>query len=109
MFATELNYPPRNPRDTFVAPSGTIYGIFAYDFLDLGVPWTALWYRGTEVVCFESLPWDGSTGGYGFTDCTPDAWLPGDYEVRIFVGDQWKVSSQFTVVGEGTPTVTPLP
>jgi hypothetical protein len=68
-----------------------------------------LWYRGEEVVCFESKLWDGSTGGYGFTDCTPEAWIPGEYEVRMFVGELWKVSARFTVLGAGTPTATPSP
>jgi hypothetical protein len=58
----------------------------------------------------ESMPWEGPTGGYGYTECTPDEWLPGDYEVRMFVGEAWKVTSSFTVTGApnaATPTSMP--
>jgi type VI secretion system secreted protein VgrG len=65
-----------------------------------------------QVICYETKPWTGSTGGYGYTDCFPisTAWQPGEYEVQIFVGDVWFVSDRFTVAGEPpTPTLTPVP
>jgi hypothetical protein len=111
-FAHELNYPPSDPLDTFEDPDGTIYGIFEYNLLDPGVDWTAIWYRGDEIICLESLPWDGATGGWGYTECSPSAWEVGDYEVRMFVGETWKVSSRFSVVhaaSAATPSGTPLP
>jgi hypothetical protein len=107
-FATSLHYPPSRTSDTFGDPQGTLYGIFEYNYLDPGVPWTAIWYRGTEIICLEAMLWEGSTGGYGYTECTPDQWLPGEYEVRMFVGETWKVSSRFTVFsGEATATLAP--
>jgi hypothetical protein len=93
-------------------------GIFTYDKMTPGAQWTALWYRNGELVNFETLPWDGATGGFGFTEWTPssDAWLPGIYEVQLFVGSQWISSGQFTVTGDPptpvptkTSTRTPLP
>jgi hypothetical protein len=87
-----------------------------------GVQWSALWYRYGELVYYESIPWNGGSGGYGYTDWepTPDLWKPGLYEVRIFVGMEFKVSGFFTVTGEPpapvpttpptatiTPTLTP--
>jgi hypothetical protein len=83
-----------------------------------GVQWSALWYRQGELVYFETKPWDGSTGGYGYTDWNPAAseWLAGQYEVQIFVGHQFIVSGFFTVEGQppappasATPTRTSLP
>jgi len=76
--------------------------------------WTALWFRDGELVCFESFPWNGGSGGFGFTECTlpPSEWLPGEYEVQIFVGETWKVSGYFTVTGTpptSTPTLTTVP
>lgn len=102
-----------NPRDEFDQPPPTLYGAFSYENLADGVRWTALWYRGDEIICYESKPWDGGTGGYGYTECTPPAgWLVGEHEVRMFAGTQWKVSARFTVLSvrpSSTPTLTPTP
>ncbi|HEY4717557.1 MAG TPA: hypothetical protein VIH14_00955, partial [Anaerolineales bacterium] len=60
----------------------------------------------------ETKPWDGATGGYGFTEWIPDAeeWLPGRYQVRIFVGIEPKVVGEFEVAGDpSTSTPTPTP
>lgn len=110
-FSDRLFYPAVNPQTSFTNPDGTLYGIFSYDHLDPGVPWTALWYRGNEMVCYESKLWDGSTGGYGFAECTLETWPPGEYEVQIFVGDTWKVTSRFTVLPAdlATPEQPPSP
>jgi hypothetical protein len=83
-----------------------------------GSQWTALWYRSQELVYYESEPWDGGSGGSGYTDWDPEdwEWIPGVYEVRIFVGLQWKITGAFTVEGEAPPappsptaTRTPTP
>jgi hypothetical protein len=94
-------------------PLGKLYGAFTYnDMLD-GVRWTAIWYRGDEIICVESKPWDGGTGGYGYTECSPPTgWLAGDYEIQMFIGETWKVSTRFSVTGEAvtpTPTATDTP
>jgi len=48
-------------------------------------------------ICSETKPWDGSTGGYGYTQCNPSSeqWQPGDYEVQLFVGLTWISSGSF--------------
>ena len=95
--------------EAFENPIETLYGAFTYDFLDDGVRWTAIWYRDGEIICSETKPWDGGTGGYGFTECRPqDGWLPGNYEVQMFIGEAWIVSGRFAV--RGLPaTVIPSP
>jgi len=61
--------------------------------------WSALWYFGNELVYYETSPWDGGTGGIGYTDWNPEPfmWRVGEYEVQIFVGTSWKTSGRFTV------------
>lgn len=96
----------------FENPVNGIYALFSYDFMQDGVQWTALWYRGAELVHFETKPWDGGTGGLGYTEWIPNAedWLPGVYQVQIFVGVEPKVVGEFEVTGEpATSTPTPLP
>lgn len=114
----EGGYQPLNPGTLFENPVGHVYALFSYDGMIDGSQWTALWYRNGELVNFETQPWDGGTGGFGYTDWDPDpsGWQPGEYEVQIFVGLDWKVSGRFTVEGEAptplpssTPTLTGTP
>jgi type VI secretion system secreted protein VgrG len=79
-----------------------------------GVQWTALWYREGELVFFETQPWDGGTGGLGFTNWepVPEQWMPGNYQVQIFVGLEAKAVGDFVVTGvpvtrTPTPSLTP--
>lgn len=96
-----------NPRDVFIQPDGTLYAAFSYNFLQDGVRWSAIWYLGSEIVCLETQPWDGGTGGFGFTECNPErGWQAGEYEIQMFLGETWKVSARFTVL-DGTQTATP--
>ncbi len=76
--------------------------------------WTALWYRDGKLVHYETIPWDGEVGGYGFTEwkAPPEDWLPGTYEVQIFVGLDWKVVGEFILQGDSPtpiPTQSPTP
>jgi hypothetical protein len=105
---------PVGPTDTFANPVGKLYGTFSYDKMNTGAQWTALWYRlaDHQIICSETKPWDGSTGGYGYTECNPSAeqWQPGDYEVQIFVGLVWISSGRFSVTGPAsTVTITLTP
>ena len=102
------------PSTTFVNPVREMWACFSYNNMLPGVQWTALWYRGNELVHYETLPWDGTTGGLGYSQWAPppEMWQPGDYEVQIFVGDDWKVVGRFVVSGEpptSTPSITPVP
>ena len=101
-------YQPINPSTIFTNPLRRMYAIFSYDKMTPGVQWTALWLRDGELVHYESKPWDGELGGYGYTDWqpSPDKWLPGNYQVIIFVGTEWKVVGTFTVEGQ-PPTASP--
>lgn len=101
------NFNPTNPGTVFQNPVGHLYAIFSYDGMNAGVQWTALWYREGELVHFETIAWDGASGGFGFTDRDPPPadWLPGTYQVQIFVGMQWVAVGTFIVEGQ-PPTST---
>jgi hypothetical protein len=84
--------------------------------MQAGVQWSALWMRGEELVCFESMPWIDSTGGYGFTECDAPigGWMPGEYTINLFVGKEFKQSGSFTIAGalpvpSATPTLNRTP
>ena len=95
-------YRPLKEGTIFQNPVSHMYAVFSYDGMVRGSQWTALWYRNGELVHYETLPWDGDTGGLGYTDWQPppEEWLPGLYEVQIFTGLTWKVSGTFTVEGD---------
>lgn len=94
----DLSNGPLGASETFRNPPRRLYGAFTYNNLRDGERWTALWYMGSQRICSESKPWDGGTGGYGYTECAPlQGWPPGDYEVQMFLGETWKVSARFTV------------
>ncbi|MCW5877073.1 MAG: hypothetical protein KIS85_09385 [Anaerolineales bacterium] len=105
-------FQPLNTGITFANPVNGIYAAYSYDFMLPGVQWSAVWYRGDELVYFETAPWNGGTGGFGYTQWLPDAedWLPGVYQVQIFVGTQVKAVGEFEVTGAAvTSTPTPSP
>ncbi len=110
-FAKRLTgeYFPIDPSESFDQPNSTLYGSFSYDKMSVGTQWSALWFRDGELIEYESIPWNGASGGTGYTDITlpSDEWMPGTYEVQIFVGDTWKNSGIFEIVGiPPTPTAT---
>jgi type VI secretion system secreted protein VgrG len=108
------NFNEFTSETVFQAPIRYMCAVFTYDGMSTNVQWTALWFRDGELVHFETIPWDGETGGYGFTEWEAPAeeWLPGTYEVQIFVGLDWKVVGQFILQGDAptpVPTETPTP
>jgi hypothetical protein len=108
-FALEIkDNMPVDPATEFANPIQALYGTFTYDKMKSGSQWSALWYRGSELICYETMPWDGSTGGYGTTRCNAPqgGWQPGQYEVQIYVGMEWISSGQFSVTGKA-PTLRP--
>jgi type VI secretion system secreted protein VgrG len=99
-----------NPSDIFINPLRCLYGLFSYDHMNVGVQWTALWYRNQVLVYYQSQVWRGAEQGNQYTDwnVAPDFFLPGSYEIQVFIGTEWKSSARFTVVGN-PPTYTPTP
>ena len=93
---------PLDGASQWTNPPARLFGAFTYDQLQDGVRWTGLWRLGDQVVCEpDTQIWDGGTGGYGYTECEPlDGWKLGTYEIQLFLGDQWRASSTFEVVGE---------
>lgn len=105
-------YPPKDTAEVFKNPLRHMWGIFSYDGMAPGVQWTALWWRAGELVYQETAPWNGGTGGAGYTDWnpSPEYWRAGNYEVQIFVGENYETSGRFTVEGAvpmGLSTATP--
>ncbi len=102
-----------DPKTVFELPIKTMYGGFDYNNTIPGVQWSVLWYRNGQLVDYQTEPWreEWSTGGIGgFVESTNPigGWLPGTYEVQIFMAYEWKVVGRFIVLDNlSTPTSTP--
>ncbi len=110
------NYLPIGEGAVFEHPVAGIYALFSYDQMQPDVQWTALWYRDGMLVHYETKPWDGGTGGFGYTEWLAPAeeWLPGRYQVEMYVGSEVKLVGDFEVIGlpstsTPTPSQTPTP
>jgi type VI secretion system secreted protein VgrG len=105
-------YNALNAAETFTNPVGHLFALFSYDQMLDGVQWTALWLRNGALVHYETQAWNGGSGGIGYSDWDPPAgdWLPGAYQVQIFLGLELKVVGDFIVEGiPPTATITPTP
>ncbi len=115
-FSTKIdnNLQPTDPQTVFENPIDEIFATYSYDKMIPGAQWTAVWLREGQQVFVETHPFAGGTGGYDEAHCTDPVggWLPGRYELQIFVGEEWKVIGVFLVQGEPptpVPTATPKP
>lgn len=110
IFAPRLDedFQPIDPSSIFQNPVGKLYAQFSYNNMIPGVQWTTLWFRNGELVNYETKPWDGQFGGWGYSDWDPEPheWMAGEYEVRFYVGIEWKVTGIFEVQGD-PPTPVP--
>jgi hypothetical protein len=107
-----VKFQPVNPQTVFQNPIQKLYVTYSYDGMTDGVEWTMLWYRGEELLKYDTSPWEGGTGGFGQyeLDLPAEKWLPGTYQVIFFVGLEWKTIGEFRVSGSPpSPTPTPYP
>lgn len=112
LFATKIDdgLQPVDPQTEFTNPITILYGTFSYTDMTINANWAAIWVRmaDNKIMCVESMPWTSGSGGYGYTECEPagEQWLPGEYEVQMFVGQEWANSGKFTITGDAP---APLP
>jgi hypothetical protein len=105
-------YQPVDPQTDFQNPMQKLYATYSYDGMTNGVQWTMLWYRGDELLKYDTSPWEGGTGGNGQyeLELPTEKWLPGTYQVIFFVGSEWKAVGEFRISGNPpSPTPTPYP
>ncbi len=116
-FATEMKDNRLvGPSTRFRNPIRRMYVVYSYAHLLPGVQWTAIWYRDGNFLNYETRTWRTAETGAGITELVlgADEWLPGMYEVQMFVGSEWKASGTFTLSGvpptlTPTSTITPTP
>lgn len=110
-FSTEINnYTLVAPGEEFQNPIKQMYSVFTYQPVGVKIQWTALWYQNAELKYVDTTSWQDFPAGVAVAVWRRPApeWKPGQYEVQIFVGTEWKASGRFALEGE-PPTVTPSP
>ncbi|MBM4423276.1 MAG: hypothetical protein FJ030_07775 [Chloroflexi bacterium] len=89
-----------------------LVALYSYDRMTNGAQTSTVWYRDGIPIYIDTALWQGGTGGSTVVGdvCPLEAclFLPGNYRVAVFVGDQLKRSVDFTIVG-APPTRTPTP
>ena len=110
-FSTEINnYTLVAPGESFKNPIKQMYSVFTYQPIGVKVEWIALWYHNGALKNVDTTSWKDFPAGVGVAGWTRPApeWDPGDYEVQIFVGTDWKASGRFALEGD-PPSPTPSP
>lgn len=112
---------PVDPGDTFPPGDHRVYLFFTYEGMRQGVVWTYGWYH-------EGRYLDGNTCLWGVVEETcpqvfgekgstflffnpravetgeyPNGYVPGTYEVRVWIEDRFQGSLSFTIAEEGSP------
>jgi hypothetical protein len=110
-FSTEINnYTLVAPGEVFTNPIKQMYSVFTYQPVGVKVEWIALWYQNGALMYVDTTSWKDFPAGVGVASWIRPApeWQPGDYEVQVFLGTDWKASGRFALAGN-PPTVTPSP
>jgi hypothetical protein len=89
---------PQDPGTVFPAGISRLYAFFDYENLSDGVLWTQVWYREGKEIGSESGLWEWGSHGTAWIFLKPtDGYSRGEYEVRLYIGDELKQTTTFTV------------
>jgi len=89
---------PLEPGTVFAASPQPVYAFFEYRGMANGTAWTFVWLRDGEEMWRET--WEWSWGSYGRTwlfYTPPGGYTPGNYEVRLYIGDELQQTGTFVV------------
>jgi hypothetical protein len=91
---------PLQPRTIFSAGVKRIYLFMNYQGMDDGVAWTRVLYRDDVAVQGQAYLWSmGENGASFFFFGSEDGYVPGSYEVRLYLGDTEVNRFAFTITG----------
>jgi hypothetical protein len=82
-------YQPLDPATVFEAGIRRIYLFMTFEHMDAGVSWSRALYRDGLPVQGQTYIWSQGSSGEGFFFFgSSDGYAPGDYEVRIYLGER---------------------
>lgn len=96
--AISANNAPVEPTTTFEQGIRRIYLFVSFRNMDSGVAWSRVLYRNDQPVQGQAYLWSqGETGSSFFFFGNDDGYPPGDYEVRLYLGDEEVNRFEFTI------------
>jgi hypothetical protein len=89
---------PKDSGTVFPANISRLYAFFGYRNMSDGVLWTQVWYREGKEIGSESNLWEWGSYGTAWIFLQPvGGYSRGEYEVRLYIGDELKQTVTFTV------------
>jgi hypothetical protein len=89
---------PKDPGTVFSVRISQLYAFFDYQNLSDGVLWTQAWYREGKEIGSESNLWEWGSYGTAWIFLKPvGGYSRGEYEVRLYIGDELKQTASFAV------------
>ncbi|MEO8612768.1 MAG: hypothetical protein ABI690_33045 [Chloroflexota bacterium] len=90
---------PTQPGTQFSAGVQRVYFFFDYQTMDDGIGWSRILFRDGIPIQGQSYLWSlGESGSSYFFFGSEDGYPPGEYEARLYVGDQEASALTFSVV-----------
>jgi hypothetical protein len=106
--ADVANGHPVDPGFEFPAGDSRIYFFLEYSGMGQGVMWTYAWYQNGEYLDGNTCLWGlrdedcpsifGRSGTNYLFYRLPGGWVPGSYEVRIWIEDRLQGTARFVVI-----------
>jgi hypothetical protein len=90
------NKTPLQPSSTFSVSDAYIYVFYEFRNMTNGISWSHRWFRGSTEVGSESNLWNYGLEGRGYLFFSP-AVGPGQYEIRLYIGDKVMASAPFQI------------
>ena len=87
----------------YVLPGGTtITGRFIYRNMEPGTTWTAIWYYNDAILAQSTNAWnaaDGTNGVYPLNFQAENGFLPGNYRLDLYIGQNLALTGDFVIAG----------
>lgn len=97
---------PVQPATVFPEGIACVYAFFTFEGMSPGVAWTFAWYRDGTEIWSQTGPWQHGPQGTIWVFYCPggDGYQAGEYEVRLYIGEELQRVSPFRVEAAPTPT-----
>ncbi|MDY7039745.1 MAG: hypothetical protein SVX38_02650 [Chloroflexota bacterium] len=90
---------PVNPATAFSENISCTYAFFTFEGMSPGVAWTYAWYREGTEIWSQTGPWEhGAQGTIWTFYCPGNGYIAGEYEVRVYIGEDLQRTDRFRVV-----------
>ncbi len=96
---------PVDPATSFPEGIPRIYAFFTFEGMSPGIAWTYAWYQEGTEIWSRTGAWEHGPRGRIWVFYQPeDGYVVGEYEVRVYIGEDLQQAARFEVIPSGTPT-----